>query len=77
MLVILFVGHKAFGLWGMLLGVPVSYYFIHDVFGVPIWGEGKVSPPTRPLADLGRSAAGDQTQAAAEAADKCGMTNEE
>lgn len=36
-LIILLVGHHAFGLWGMLLGVPVTYYFIHDVFGVPMW----------------------------------------
>ncbi len=35
-LIILFVGHHFFGLWGMLLGVPVSYYFLHYVFGVPI-----------------------------------------
>jgi len=34
-LIILYVGYHAFGLWGMLLGVPVSRYFIHDVFGVP------------------------------------------
>ncbi|HBF34394.1 TPA: hypothetical protein DDW35_07500 [Candidatus Sumerlaeota bacterium] len=36
-LIILFVGHHAFGVWGMLLGVPVAYYLIHDVFGVPLW----------------------------------------
>lgn len=35
-LIILFVGHHFFGLWGMLLGVPVSYYFIHYVFAVPM-----------------------------------------
>jgi predicted PurR-regulated permease PerM len=34
-LIILYVGYHAFGLWGMLLGVPVSRYFIHDVLGVP------------------------------------------
>jgi predicted PurR-regulated permease PerM len=34
-LIILYVGYHAFGLWGMLLGVPVARYFIHDVFGVP------------------------------------------
>jgi predicted PurR-regulated permease PerM len=33
-LIILYVGYHAFGLWGMLLGVPVSRYFIHDVLGV-------------------------------------------
>jgi predicted PurR-regulated permease PerM len=34
-LIILYVAYHAFGLWGMLLGVPVARYFIHDVFGVP------------------------------------------
>lgn len=35
-LIILYVGYHAFGLWGMLLGVPVTRYFIHDVLGVPL-----------------------------------------
>lgn len=34
-LLILFVGHHFFGVWGMLLGVPVAYYFLYYVFGVP------------------------------------------
>jgi len=34
-LIILYVGHHFFGIWGMLLGVPVAYYFIHYVFKVP------------------------------------------
>lgn len=34
-LVILYVGYHMFGLWGMLLGVPVARYIIHDVLGVP------------------------------------------
>lgn len=34
-LIILYVGYNLFGLWGMLLGVPVARYFIHDVLGVP------------------------------------------
>lgn len=34
-LIILYVAYHAFGLWGMLLGVPVTRYFIHDVLGVP------------------------------------------
>ncbi|HRQ87521.1 MAG TPA: AI-2E family transporter [Bacteroidia bacterium] len=42
-LIILFVGHHAFGVWGMLLGVPITHYFIHDVFGVPIWGERRLA----------------------------------
>ncbi|MCX7020317.1 MAG: AI-2E family transporter [bacterium] len=34
-LIILFVGHHFFGIWGMILGVPVSYYFLFYVFNVP------------------------------------------
>jgi predicted PurR-regulated permease PerM len=34
-LIILYVAYHAFGLWGLLLGVPVARYFIHDVLGVP------------------------------------------
>jgi predicted PurR-regulated permease PerM len=39
-LIILYVGYHAFGLWGMLLGVPVARYFIHDVLGVPFRERG-------------------------------------
>lgn len=35
-LIILFIGHHAFGIWGMLLGVPVAFYLLHDVFKIPI-----------------------------------------
>jgi predicted PurR-regulated permease PerM len=28
-LIILLVGHKAFGIWGMLLGIPVTYYVLN------------------------------------------------
>ena len=45
-LIILYVGYHAFGLWGMLLGVPVARYFIHDVIGVP----GRVRAPRAPPA---------------------------
>jgi predicted PurR-regulated permease PerM len=34
-LVILYVGYHLFGPWGLILGVPVTRYFIHDVLGVP------------------------------------------
>jgi len=34
-LIILYVGYHAFGLWGMLLGVPVARFFIHDALRVP------------------------------------------
>ncbi len=43
-LIILYVGYHAFGLWGMLLGVPVARYFIHDVIGVP----GRTRAPPAP-----------------------------
>lgn len=42
-LIILFIGHHAFGVWGMLLGVPVAHYFLHDVFGVPIWSDRRLA----------------------------------
>jgi predicted PurR-regulated permease PerM len=46
-LIILYVGYHAFGLWGMLLGVPVARYFFHDVLGVP-FGRKSSPPPTPP-----------------------------
>ena len=39
-LIILFVGYHAIGLWGVLLGVPVARYIIHDVLGVPFRDAG-------------------------------------
>ncbi|NJN45924.1 MAG: AI-2E family transporter [Candidatus Competibacteraceae bacterium] len=33
-IIILFVGYHSFGIWGMVLGLPVTLYFLHDVFGV-------------------------------------------
>jgi predicted PurR-regulated permease PerM len=48
-LIILYVAYHAFGLWGMLLGVPVSRFFIHDVLRVPFHD---------------RAASGEQKQAA-------------
>jgi predicted PurR-regulated permease PerM len=44
-LIILFVAYHAFGLWGMLLGVPVARYFIHDVLGVPFRHGAPVEQP--------------------------------
>jgi predicted PurR-regulated permease PerM len=43
-LIILYVGYHAFGLWGMLLGVPVARYFIHDVLGVPFLRKPRPHP---------------------------------
>lgn len=37
-MLILYVGHHFFGLWGALLGVPVTYYFLFYVLGVPLQG---------------------------------------
>ncbi|MBI5442999.1 MAG: AI-2E family transporter [Deltaproteobacteria bacterium] len=48
-LMILFIGNHAFGLWGMILGVPVTYYLLHDVFGVPLWEKSHLpAPPNAP-----------------------------
>lgn len=44
-LIILYVAYHAFGFWGMLLGVPVSRYFIHDVLGIP--GRDRAAPVER------------------------------
>jgi predicted PurR-regulated permease PerM len=45
-LIILYVGYHVFGLWGMLLGVPVARYFIHDVLGVPFKERGVAGEQT-------------------------------
>lgn len=45
-LIILLIAYHSFGLWGMILGVPVAYYFIHEVFGVPLWDERRLEPNT-------------------------------
>lgn len=42
-LIILMLAYHGFGLWGMILGVPVAHYFIHDVFGVPLWDERRLA----------------------------------
>ena len=45
---ILYAGYHVFGLWGMLLGVPVARYFLHDVLGVPL--RNRTDKPDTPLA---------------------------
>ena len=40
---ILLLAYHGFGLWGMILGIPVAHYFIHDVFGVPLWHERRLA----------------------------------
>jgi predicted PurR-regulated permease PerM len=44
-LMILFVGYHLFGIWGVLLGVPVTQYFLHHVFGLSVWSEDKLKTP--------------------------------
>lgn len=48
-LIILYVGHHFFGMWGMLLGVPVAYYFIHYVFKVPEDSDEAGEDSARPI----------------------------
>lgn len=45
--IILYVAYHAFGLWGMLLGVPVARYFIHDVIGLGL-RDDPVAPTVSP-----------------------------
>lgn len=33
-LIVLFIGHHLFGVWGMLLGVPVIFYFMNYIAGL-------------------------------------------
>jgi predicted PurR-regulated permease PerM len=47
-LIILFVGYHAIGLWGVLLGVPVTRYIIHDVLGVPFRDRSTPAKPPAP-----------------------------
>jgi predicted PurR-regulated permease PerM len=42
-LMILIVGYHLFGIWGLLLGVPVAQYFLHQVFGVPVWRDDQMA----------------------------------
>ncbi len=44
-LFILFIAHHAFGIWGMLLGLPVARYLIRDVFEVPMDAGRCDAPP--------------------------------
>ncbi|MDR1111785.1 MAG: AI-2E family transporter [Deltaproteobacteria bacterium] len=46
-LMILYVAHSIMGLWGMLLGVPITVYFYRHVIQVPNARNGK-RPPIRP-----------------------------
>ena len=56
-LIVLFLGHHVAGIWGMLLAVPVTYYFITHVAGLrpekllapnPAQSAGAESPPGQP-----------------------------
>lgn len=49
-LIILLVGHELFGIWGMLLGIPITYYIL-NIAQVPAWPrkqrptKGQPTPP--------------------------------
>ncbi len=47
-LIILYVGYHAFGLWGLLLGVPIARYFIHNVLDVPYFDRGGAAEAIKP-----------------------------
>lgn len=63
-LMILYIGQRVGGMWGLILGVPIANYFIRDVFAVPFIEEkeatrkrrtieikgDEVSPPPKPPA---------------------------
>ena len=49
-LMVLYVSYHGFGVWGMVLGVPLTYYFLHDVLGVPLWDEVRETVPAPPAA---------------------------
>lgn len=42
-LIILFLGEQFFGIWGMILGIPVARYLIRDVFAVPVVEDGETA----------------------------------
>jgi predicted PurR-regulated permease PerM len=44
-LIILYVSYHAFGLWGMLLGVPVARYFVRDVLSLSGPDRNAPAPP--------------------------------
>lgn len=46
-LIILYIAHSLIGLWGMLLGVPISVYIYRQiVVGLPSKNKKKYNPPT-------------------------------
>jgi predicted PurR-regulated permease PerM len=47
-LIILLIGYHLFGIWGVLLGVPVTQYFLHHIFGVTVWREDKLGDSKQP-----------------------------
>ncbi len=46
-LLILYVGHHFFGVWGAILGVPVATYFLYYVFAVPRMDSTPADPQTK------------------------------
>ena len=48
-LMLLYIGHKLFGLWGMVLGVPVSVFiFRHVILGAELASPVKTAPVSGP-----------------------------
>lgn len=48
-LIILYIGQRVGGMWGLILGVPIANYFIRDVFAVPFIEEKEATRKTRTI----------------------------
>jgi predicted PurR-regulated permease PerM len=48
-LIILYIGQRVGGMWGLILGVPVANYFIRDVFAVPFIEEKEATRKRRTI----------------------------
>jgi predicted PurR-regulated permease PerM len=46
-LIILFMAYHAFGVWGMVLGLPITRYLLRDVFAVPFEADDPEHAATR------------------------------
>jgi predicted PurR-regulated permease PerM len=48
-LIVLYIGQRVAGMWGLVLGVPVANYFIRDVFAVPFIEEKEATRKSRTI----------------------------
>jgi predicted PurR-regulated permease PerM len=48
-LIVLYIGQRVAGMWGLVLGVPVANYFIRDVFAVPFIEEKEATRKSRAI----------------------------